>query len=200
MIELTPTNTHPVPFDTSDELPKTQADAVAIAINTADLLASLGGDMALTPDDFDAAKNLITKSASGPQHVTSPAVARAASDILKRFDYQAMENAQQARNFITNRLIELADCGDLKIEIKALELLGKHSDVGIFTERSEVTITHTSSKSLEDSIKERIKRMLHSDVTDIAPIDDLDTHLGVIEAIKPPEPDQNLEPEAPDGA
>jgi len=75
-------------------------------------------------------------------------------------------------------LVELADCGDLKIEIKALELLGKHSDIGIFTERSEITVHHTTSQSLENSIKDRIKRLLHSDVTDITPLDDLDAQLG----------------------
>ena len=84
----------------------------------------------------------------------------------------------QARNFITNKLIKIADCGDPKLELKALELLGKHSDIGLFTERSEITINHTSSESLEKSIKERIKRLLNSDASDITPIDDLDAQLG----------------------
>jgi hypothetical protein len=53
--------------------------------------------------------------------------------------------------------VELATCGDTKLEIKALELLGKHSDVGLFTERSEITVHHTTSSALEDSIKERVK-------------------------------------------
>ncbi len=37
---------------------------------------------------------------------------------------------------------------------------------------------HTTSQSLENSIKERIKRLLHSDVIDITPLDDLDAQLG----------------------
>jgi hypothetical protein len=74
--------------------------------------------------------------------------------------------------------VELAACGDPKIEIKALELLGKHSDVGLFTERSEITVTHKTSSDLENSIKERIKRLLHADVVDAVPITDLDAHLG----------------------
>ena len=75
----------------------------------------------------------------------------------------------------------LADCGDPKIEIRALELLGKHSDVGLFTERSEITVHHTSSVTLEQSIKERIKRLLNSDVVDVTPLDDLDAQLGPID-------------------
>ena len=81
-----------------------------------------------------------------------------------------LKDAQQARTFITNRLIELSTCGDARIEIKALELLGKHSDIGIFTERSEITVTHKSSSDLENSIKERIKRLLNADVVDVEPL------------------------------
>jgi hypothetical protein len=73
----------------------------------------------------------------------------------------------------------LADNGDPKIELKALELLGKHSDIGLFTERSEITVHHTTSTSLENSIKDRIKRLLNTDVSDITPLDDLDAQLGM---------------------
>jgi hypothetical protein len=48
----------------------------------------------------------------------------------------------------------------------------------LFTERSEITVHHTSSKALEESIKERVKRLLNADVTDIPQADDLDTLLG----------------------
>jgi hypothetical protein len=35
------------------------------------------------------------------------------------------------------------------------------------------------AQSLENSIKERVKRLLNTDVTDITPLDDLDAQLGV---------------------
>jgi hypothetical protein len=78
-------------------------------------------------------------------------------------------------------LVALADCGDPKLELKALELLGKHSDIGLFTERSEITVHHTSSTSLENSIKERVKRLMNAEITDVIPFDDLDAHLGAID-------------------
>ena len=51
-----------------------------------------------------------------------------------------------------------------------------YSDIGLFTERSEITVHHTTSQALENSIKERVKRLLGTDVTDITPslIDELD--------------------------
>lgn len=79
--------------------------------------------------------------------------------------------------------MELATCGDAKLEIKALELLGKHSDVGLFTERSEITVHHTTSEALENSIKERVKRLLNADIVDVNPVpsNSLDEELGVPE-------------------
>ena len=178
MIKLEPTADVPVPFDVSEESPKTQKDAIAIAANTANLIEQLGGGIDFNEKDGKQVVDLVTKAAKTPKHIKSPGQAAAALAILKKYDFQAIADAQQARNLITNKLIELADCGDLKIEIKALELLGKHSDIGIFTERSEITVHHTTSQSLENSIKERIKRLLHSDIVDITPLDDLDAQLG----------------------
>lgn len=178
MIKIEPTSDIPVPFDVSEESPKTQKDSIAVAANTINLIEQLGGGIDFNEKDGKQAVDLVTKAAKTPKHIKSPGQAAAAAAILKKYDFQAIADAQQARNLITNKLIELADCGDLKIEIKALELLGKHSDIGIFTERSEITVHHTTSQSLENSIKERIKRLLHSDVTDITPLDDLDAQLG----------------------
>ena len=178
MIKIEPTSDVPVPFDVSEESPKTQRDGIAIAVNTINLIEQLGGGVDFNEKDGKQAVDLITQAAKTPKHIKSSGQASAAAAILKKYDFTAVEDAQQARNLITNKLIELTDCGDLKIEIKALELLGKHSDIGIFTERSEITVHHTTSQSLENSIKERIKRLLHSDVTDITPLDDLDAQLG----------------------
>jgi acyl carrier protein len=76
--------------------------------------------------------------------------------------------------------MEIADCGDIKHELRALELLGKHSDIGLFTERSEITINYKTPESLENAIKERIKRLLNADIIDVTPIGmDLDEELGV---------------------
>ena len=180
MIQLQPNAEHPLPFDMSDEQPKTHADSISIAVNTVDLINQLGGSIDYNNTDLQKAKELVLgeNKPHTPRHISVPAEAAAASAIIKRFDFQAFSDQLQARNFITNKLVQIADCGDTKAELKALELLGKISDVGLFTERSEITVHHTNSKSLEESIRERVKRLLNSDVTDITPIDDLDAQLG----------------------
>jgi hypothetical protein len=180
MIQLVTTTEHPVPFDLSDEQPKTHADSIAVAVNTIDLINELGPSVDFSDDDLHKAANLLTGAAkpNAPKTVSKSHEAAAAHHLVKQFDFQAFADALQARNFITNKLVLLADNGDPKIELKALELLGKHSDIGLFTERSEITIHHTTSASLENSIKERVKRLLNTDISDVTPLDDLDAQLG----------------------
>ena len=181
MLKIEPTAEHRIPFDMSDEQPKTHADSVAIAVNTVDFIEQLDGCIDYDNKSLEQASKLIvgTEKPNTPKTVSVSSEAKAASVLVKRFDFQSFSDQLQARNFITNKLVSLADSGDPKVELKALELLGKHSDIGLFTERSEITIHHTTSSSLENSIKERIKRLMNADVTDVRPnlmaeLDELD--------------------------
>jgi hypothetical protein len=184
MLNIEPTAEHKIPFDLSDEQPKTHADSVAIAVNTVDFIEQLDGCIDYDNKSLEQAGKLIVgaEKPNTPKTVSVSSEAKAASVLVKKFDFQAFSDQLQARNFITNKLITLADHGDPKVELKALELLGKHSDIGLFTERSEITIHHTTSSSLESSIKERIKRLMNADVTDLKPnmmaeLDELDEYV-----------------------
>lgn len=180
MIIVEPTREFPIPFDLSDEVASTHKDSLTVAANTAALIGELGGTFEFTDADEHAAHSLIkgNKDIRTARQLNVPAVARKLHLLLSEYDHQIIKDAHQGRVYITNRLIELSQCGDPKIEIKALELLGKHSDIGLFTERSEITVTHKTSIDLENSIKDRIKRLLNADVIDVAPLSDLDKHLG----------------------
>ena len=182
MIEIQPTADKPLPFDLSDEQPKTHADSIAIAANTVNLIEELDGSLDFNAKDFQAAAAMATGKIKPPTPVTvqKTGVAKVLSVAVKEYDFQVFADVQQARNFVTNKLMMMADCGDPKLELKALELLGKHSDIGLFTERSEITVHHTSSTALENSIKERVKRLMNAEVTDVLPLDDLDAHLGAV--------------------
>lgn len=194
MIELQPSAEYPIPFDLSDEPPKTHKDSVSIAVNTVDLIEELGGSIEYSDADLHRAAALISgeKKSEVPRHITLSAEAKAASVLIRQFDFQAFADVQQARHYITNKLLKLSDCGDPKLELKALELLGKHSDIGLFTERSEVVVTHKTSESLENSIKDRIKRLLNADVVDVEPlISELEEPIAPLVEPPPAEEDEN---------
>ena len=69
---------------------------------------------------------------------------------------------------VTNKLVEETENPDPRIRVKALELLGKMSDVGLFTERSEVTVTHQTSDELREKLKEKLLRL-----KDVTPVEEI---------------------------
>ena len=43
----------------------------------------------------------------------------------------------------------------------ALELLGKISDVGLFTEKSEVTITHQTTEDIKEKLRGKLAKLVN---------------------------------------
>jgi len=94
-----------------------------------------------------------------PTQVFNTYTAVKLGSILSEYDKKVVEDSAQLRTYVTNKLVEVSGCGDMKHELRALELLGKISDVGLFSEKTEITINHTTD-SLEHAIKDKIARIL----------------------------------------
>lgn len=101
----------------------------------------------------------------------SPAVLVGVHETLKDFSHAVVKQATQIRHLVTNKLILETNNPDPRVRIKALELLGKISDVGLFTERSEVTVTHRSTDDLKSNLREKLeilrRKAQEVEVTDI---------------------------------
>lgn len=180
MIKIDPTDDHPVPYNTAPEELSTFQDEVVVAANTAEVLEKLGSPIEIDTADIDKTVELFKSRKKTTTELRKPETAFAANLFLKTYANRVAADMHEVRSAITAKLMEIANCGDPRYELKALELLGKHSDIGLFTERSEITINHKSSDDLEAAIKDRIKRLLNSDVIDVTPISDsLDIELGV---------------------
>lgn len=183
VVKVEPTDAHPVPYDTSDEELDSFADKLSSIGSTAELLEQLGAPVEATKGTLSEEAALLDKALT-EQKVTplksSLPAALGASAFLKAYGQSRALDIEQVRAALTNKLLELADCGEIKYELKAIELLGKHSDIGLFTERSEVTVNYNNPDSLEAAIKERVKRLLNADVIDMKPLGmDLDEELGL---------------------
>jgi hypothetical protein len=86
--------------------------------------------------------------------------------LLDEYDFDIVRNAQQLRGYIKLKLIEKSDCGDNKVELKALEMLGKMSDVGAFVERIDINITHRTTEELENELAAKLSSYM-SDIIDV---------------------------------
>lgn len=114
-----------------------------------------------------------------------PAVILQIDESLTEFSHSVVKNAIQIRHFVTNKLLLEASNPNAQVRIRALELLGKISDVGLFTERSEVTVTHRSTDDLRKSLREKLdslrsKAQPAQEITDAVEIEGND---GVVEVV-----------------
>ncbi len=184
-----------VPY--SDKVPYLDLRARAeAACNTASMLSEHGLDITPTAEDEDTAAKLALAYADNPEktskRVTDKRAAKlpppalvATHGILTQFGHSVVESAVQVRHLVTNKLIEETENPDPRVRIRALELLGKISDVGLFTEKTEVTITHRTTDELRDSLRSKLAKLVNptEEAEDAIIIDDevidVDAELGI---------------------
>ena len=173
VVPIDPKKGPPVPYGPEDETPLNFMEALAVTANTVDLLAELGGTPEISYDDVERTKTLLKDAVEHKKtaNLNTPATAYAAREFIRQYAHQLAMDASDLRSAVTTKLMEIANCGDTRFELKALELLGKHSDVGLFTERSEITVNYKTSADLENAIKERVKRLLDSNTIDVTPLE-----------------------------
>ena len=148
------------------------------AANAARLLAEHGLDLEITPEDKKLAAALATSYATDPIGTSlaatpvrigamPPAAVLLTAEILGQFGYEIVKDAVQVRHLVMNKLVQETENPDPRIRIRALELLGKITDVGLFTERSEVTVTHQTADDLRTRLREKLTKM-----KDVTPVQD----------------------------
>jgi hypothetical protein len=177
-LNIEPDTDHPIPKNFNEETADSLQGNARVAAATATLLYELGMPFEMTAEDEAAAAKMFAAvdakkkkgqdpDATNPQELYQGNVALKLGALLNEYDKRVILDATQARTYIMNRLLELSKSGDAKIDLRALELMGKMSDIGAFTEKSEVTITHRSSGDLKMVLEEKISRLLASNIVDV---------------------------------
>lgn len=178
------------------------------------LLEDHGLDTEATPEDEQAAASLTAAYAADPQKTSravnnvrasslTPASLQNIRAFLDEYGRQVVSHAVEVRHLVTNKLLEEAQNPDPRIRIRALELLGKHSDVGLFSEKQEVTITHQTTDELKAKLRAKLQRLVRKDEAEDAQtiemggdIIDVDAELGLAPQNAeetPPESENNPE-------
>lgn len=85
---------------------------------------------------------------------TPPAIQRLVG-MLTTYEWNFVEEAQRLRQFTVAKILEETDHPDARIRLRALGMLGKVTEVGLFTERVEVTKDKLSDDELDGKIRER---------------------------------------------
>mgnify|MGYP000005585098 CR=1 FL=1 len=166
------------------------------ACNTALYLSEHGLDIAPDKGDKTVAAGLAVEYAEDPiktsKKVSNPKAAKMTpaslvltNSILQEFGHSVAESATQIRHLVTNKLLLESENPDPRVRIRALELLGKISDVSLFAEKSEVTITHQSTDDLRAKLRQKLEKLVNPPEELGAPIVfegkviDVDAELGL---------------------
>jgi hypothetical protein len=140
-----------------------------LACNTAKTLTPDVPDTPPTQEEAELARDMFTAVTSakkkGEVNISTlanypNASLRHLDRMLSEYDQELINSAVRIREFVKNRLLVEADNADGKIRIRALELLGKIKDVGLFTDRIEVTHKTKSDEELAEELHKKLEKYM----------------------------------------
>lgn len=146
-----------------------------VACATALELNKLGMPIEVDEDDEVFAEKIFTGEIPRPstKQIFKPGVAVKLGAILEEYDVEIAKSSAQLRTVATNKLIELVDDPDPKVRLKAVEMIGKIADVGLFAERTEITITTKSTEELEKELMGVLKDYVDVEVKEVGEVDEV---------------------------
>lgn len=184
--EIAPITEAPVSVDKAT--PTQNLDA---KIKTADWLKQMGADdtekvveEAEKRQAREAFSALTTAAPIKTQHelvtkLETPAAVRHLVGMLTAYDWQFIEQAQQIRGYAVAKLLEECEHTNANIRLKALGLLGKVTEVGLFTDKVEIKKTDLSDAEIDARIKEKLNKFMGVvDVIDAEELPKLEDEAG----------------------
>ena len=126
------------------------------AFNTVEFLTANGMQVptATTADKKEVHAQFFESPTAGTELNSAAAVLLKA--MLDEYDVEVVRNAAQVRNYVKMRLLMLTGSDKESTQLKALELLGKMSDVGAFVERMEINVTHRTTEELQAELASKL--------------------------------------------
>ena len=166
-------------------------ERTAAASNTALDLAEYGLDLLPNKEDKDVASKLASSYAADPGKTSktassvrmstlTPASIVLTDKILTEFGRSVVENSMQIRHLVTNKLLLETENPDPRTRI---------SDVGLFAEKSEITVTHQSTDDLKAKLRTKLEKLVNpvlttdQEVVLDGEVIDVDAELGISEEL-----------------
>jgi len=158
------------------------AEVQTAQVRTADVLTALGLQSAediVAEAEAEVARAAFAAVAKGAPDemqnerlvsVKTPAAVRHLTGMLAAYDWEFIEQARELRGYAVSKILEETTHPDAKIRLRALELLGKVTEVALFTDRVKVETSNVSDADLDTKIKEKLLRL--GMVTDARSVED----------------------------
>lgn len=113
-------------------------------------------------DAFKAAATAQPPEAQKAQlmQLKTPAAVRHLTGMLTAYDWEFVEQAKELRGYAVAKILEEVENPNANIRLKALGLLGKVTEIGLFTEKIEVKQAEASDAEIEQRIKDKLNRFM----------------------------------------
>lgn len=135
-------------------------------------------------------KELVTR-------LETPAAVRHLTGMLTAYDWEFIHQAKELRGYAVAKILEDCEHPNANIRLKALGLLGKVTEVGLFTEKIEVKKTDLTEQEIDAKLKEKLAKFM--DVKDVSYTDIEVSEISTTPGETHTTPDeQDLDPDNPD--
>jgi hypothetical protein len=154
-------------------------------VNTTAWLEKLGvddDDKALKEANAKAAQKVFTALSTNTPvaetkhqltQIKTPEAVRHLVAMLAAYDWEFVEQAKNLRGMAVAKILEETNHPDARVRLKALDMLGRITEVALFTERVEIKKADMSDSEIDKKIKEKLNKFMGvvdvEDVTEIAP-------------------------------
>jgi len=193
-IRVVPEVTIPIPVDLTPQEALTLHERAKAAFKTVEFLAAMG----LEPkkENMQAAKREAER-----QFAESPAAQRRPFNVettlwldklLGEYNNAIVEDTIRLKTYVTTRLVEESDGEKAADRLRALESLGKLSQLGMFADKVEISVNNKSTDELKDELAKKLSRYMGvaqevqaEKVKETVQVIDLDIELGRKKNINP---------------
>jgi hypothetical protein len=165
-IKVIPEVNVPIPKDLSPEQVEDLLTRTKVAFNTASFLIANGLDADPRKDTQAtraAAKEAAKQFTGSPTAGRRPYNAKTAiwlKDLFYRYNNDVVEDTIKLKNYVVTRLVEESDGDKATDRLRALEDLGKMSQIGLFSDKIEVSVNNKSTEELKQDLAKKLARYM----------------------------------------
>lgn len=126
----------------------------------------------------EAFKGLATVSSDEENRIRlltlkTPVAVRHLTGMLAAYDWEFVAMAKELRGYTVAKLVEETASPNANIRLKALGLLGKVTEVGLFTDKIEIKKTDLTDAEIDQKLKEKLNKFMGVIDVDVTDIDEL---------------------------
>lgn len=113
-----------------------------------------------TTNAFNALVTADPKAKERLLQLDLPEEIKSAVGMVTAYQWKFIEQAEHLRSMSVAKIVKETDHPDARIRLKALEMLGKVTEVALFTDRVQIKTDEISDEELDAKIKEKLSKYM----------------------------------------